>query len=430
MTISRRQLLTGAAATLAAVPLVPAARAQGLTKIKFTLPWIPHGGFTHYFVAKKQGLWEKRGLDVTIDRGFGSGEVCKTLGLGQYEFGEIDFGVMTNCTSKALDLVGLGLIQPKATMGIFALAKKGIRTPKDLEGRKVGFATGSGDFQLWPAFVKLTGIDDSKVQKVFMGPPALIKALIDEQIDAEGNFYVAMGSDNDYRVVRYDKSGGNYTEGLTLRGFRSPYDVEVSRDGTVWVSDSQALNIKRFDANGKLLRTMKAGTSSQIGIGLDPDCNLWMNDIAQRRIAKYSPSGRLLATAAAPDLIAQDVVVGPKGDVYTYDVGTHTVIRFAEDKSKPATANVPGTITVSGGTAKIAYTLSCVACPSVVNATATLTGPGISGKAAGLKLKAGARNTITMKMAKAASGKATFKIVLRTNGRPTTETKSVTVSAR
>ena len=189
MTISRRQLLTGAAATLAAVPLVPAARAQGLTKIKFTLPWIPHGGFTHYFVAKKQGLWEKRGLDVTIDRGFGSGEVCKTLGLGQYEFGEIDFGVMTNCTSKALDLVGLGLIQPKATMGIFALAKKGIRTPKDLEGRKVGFATGSGDFQLWPAFVKLTGIDDSKVQKVFMGPPALIKALIDEQIDAEGNFY-------------------------------------------------------------------------------------------------------------------------------------------------------------------------------------------------------------------------------------------------
>lgn len=194
--------------------------------------------------------------------------------------------------------------------------------------------------------------------------------------DAEGNFYVAMGSDNDYRVVRYDKSGGNYTEGLTLRGFRSPYDVEVSRDGTVWVSDSQALNIKRFDANGKLLRTMKAGTSSQIGIGLDPDCNLWMNDIAQRRIAKYSPSGRLLATAAAPDLIAQDVVVGPKGDVYTYDVGTHTVIRFAEDKSKPATANVPGTVTARGGTAKITYTLSGVACPSVVNATATLTGPG------------------------------------------------------
>ncbi len=106
------------------------------------------------------------------------------------------------------------------------------------------------------------------------------------------------------------------------------------------------------------------------------------------------------------------------------------MIRFAEDKSKPGTANVPGTIAVSGGTAKIAYTLSGVACPAEVGATATLTGPGISGKAAGLKLKAGAKNTITMKVSKAASGKATFKIVLKTNGRPTTETKSVTVSAR
>ncbi len=85
---------------------------------------------------------------------------------------------------------------------------------------------------------------------------------------------------------------------------------------------------------------------------------------------------------------------------------------------------------MSGGTAKIAYTLSGVACPSEVGATATLTGAGISGKAAGLKLKAGAKNTITMKMSKVGSGRATFKIVLKTNGRPTTETKSVTVSAR
>ncbi len=187
MRLSRRRFLAGAAAVLAAG--VPAARAQSLTKVKFTLPWLPHGGFTHYFVARKQGLWEKRGLDVSIDRGFGSGEVCKTVGLGQYDFGEIDFGVMTNCAAKNLRLIGLGLIQPKATMGIFALARKGIRKPRDLEGRKVGFATGSGDFQLWPAFVKANGIDDGKVQKVFMGPPALIKALIEEQIDAEGNFY-------------------------------------------------------------------------------------------------------------------------------------------------------------------------------------------------------------------------------------------------
>ena len=188
MTISRRTFLSGSAAAIAAGG-ARAARAQGLTKVKFTLPWIPHGGYTHVFVAKKLGHWEKRGLDVSIDRGFGSGEVCKTLGLGQYEFGSLDLGVMINCVSKGLDLVATGGLSPRSPVGIFSLTKKGIRAPKDLEGKKVAFATGSGDYQLWPAFVKATGIDDAKVQKVFMGPEALIKSLIEEQVDAEGNFY-------------------------------------------------------------------------------------------------------------------------------------------------------------------------------------------------------------------------------------------------
>jgi NitT/TauT family transport system substrate-binding protein len=188
--MTRRSFLTGSAAAAATLAVThPAARAQTPTKVKFTLPWIPHGGYTHVFVAKKLGYWEKRGLDVTIDRGFGSGEVCKTLGLGQYEFGSLDLGVMINCVSKGLDLVATGVLSPRSPVGVFALTKKGIRAPKDLEGKRVAFATGSGDFQLWPAFVKATGIDDAKVQKVFMGPEALIKSLIEEQIDAEGNFY-------------------------------------------------------------------------------------------------------------------------------------------------------------------------------------------------------------------------------------------------
>ena len=248
--------------------------------------------------------------------------------------------------------------------------------------------------------------------------------------DAEGNIYVATAGDNIQRVIRYEKAGGAYSESKSWGGFQAPHDVEASLDGTVWVSDNGALNVKRFDANGKALKTIKAGPSAPVGIGVDLDCNVWVGDISQRRIVKYSPSGRLLATAASPDLQAQDIAVGSKGDVYAYDGGSKAVIRFAEDRSKPGTANIPGSITVSGGTAKIAYTLSGVACPSLVGATATLSGPGIAGKAAGLKLKAGAKNTITMKLSKAASGKATFKIVLKTNGRPTTETKSVTVNAR
>lgn len=164
--------------------------------------------------------------------------------------------------------------------------------------------------------------------------------------------------------------------------------------------------------------------------GVDLDCNLWVTNIAQRRLDRFSPSGRLLGTASSPDLIAQGVALGPRGDVYAYDGGTTSIIHFAEDKSKPATASIPGTLTAARRVVKIAYAVSGVACPSVVPATATLTGSGIAGKASGLKLHAGARNTISMRLTKAASGRATFRIVLQTNGRPTTETRGVNLTSK
>lgn len=245
--------------------------------------------------------------------------------------------------------------------------------------------------------------------------------------DAEGNIYVATYGDEIELVIRFDRNGN---QSKSWGGFQVPSDVEVSPDGSIWVSDNSGLNVKRFDANGKLLKTIKVGPSAPVGIGVDLDCNLWVTNIAQRRLDRLSPSGRLLGTASSPDLIAQDVAVGPTGDLYAFDSGTRSVVRFAEDKAKPATANIPGRLTAVGRVVKIAYTLSGVACPSVVGATATLTGPGISGRAAGLKLKAGAKNTIQMNLSKAGSGKATFKIVLKTNGRPTTETRSVTVVSK
>jgi hypothetical protein len=214
-------------------------------------------------------------------------------------------------------------------------------------------------------------------------------------------------------------------------------DVAVSPDGSIFLITSATQTdddrVRHFTADGKQLASWKLtrGDGTR-GIGVDQDCNVWAGAVSDGGIAKYSPSGKKLAVAASitGGYVAKDIAVGPRGDIYVV-LQNAGIVRLAEDKSKPATANVPGAIMVSRGVAKIAYTLSGVACPDVVGATATLTGPGISGKAAGLKLKAGAKNTITMRFSKAASGKATFKIVLKTTtGRPTTETRSVSVVSK
>jgi NitT/TauT family transport system substrate-binding protein len=165
------------------------AQGKKMTAVKLTLPWLPLGTFSYAFAAKKMGFFEQRGLDVTIDRGFGSGKVCVPVDQGQYDFGILDLSVMMNCAGRGLDLVAVAGIWPRSPVGIFSLKEYGLTKPKDLEGQTVAFDVGSGDFQMWPAFVKATGIDDKKVNKVTMDAAALIKALIEKQVKAEGNFF-------------------------------------------------------------------------------------------------------------------------------------------------------------------------------------------------------------------------------------------------
>ncbi len=169
--------LAGAAGAGSVLGVSAPAIVRAATAVKMTLPWLPLGTFSYAFVAKKMGFWEKRGLDVTIDRGFGSGKVCVPVDQGQYDFGILDLAVMMNCAGRGLDLVAVAGIWPRSPVGIFSLKEYGINKPKDLEGQTVAFDVGSGDFQLWPAFVKATGIDDSKVNKVTMDAAALIKVL-------------------------------------------------------------------------------------------------------------------------------------------------------------------------------------------------------------------------------------------------------------
>jgi NitT/TauT family transport system substrate-binding protein len=191
MSLHRRSFLklAGTAAAGSTLGVYSPAIVHAATPVKLSLAWLPLGTFSYSFVAKKMGFWEKRGLDVTIDRGFGSGKVCVSVDQDQYDFGLIDIAVMMNCISKNLDLVAVAGLWARSPIGIFSLKENNITKPKDLEGKSVAFDVGSGDFQLWPAFVKATGIDDSKVTKVTMDAASLIKSLVEKQVKAEGNFF-------------------------------------------------------------------------------------------------------------------------------------------------------------------------------------------------------------------------------------------------
>jgi sugar lactone lactonase YvrE len=285
------------------------------------------------------------------------------------------------------------------------------------------------DGSVWVADLKNARVQQFSKSGAFQTALGTPKQALGVAVDGEGNVYASTSGDQIHSVVRFDKTPTGYSGASTFAGgFASPADVEASADGSIYVADNSTLTVKRYSAGGKLLKTIKGGPSAPLATGVDLDCNLWIGNISQRRMDLYSPSGKRLGSATSPDLIAQDVAVGPKGDLYAVHTSPSSVIRWAEDK-KPATAGVPGTITVTGGKARVRFALPGVSCPAQVASVATLKGPGVSGKAT-VKVAAGKTTVITMPV-KAPKGttKATFTIVLKTNGRPTTQTKAVSVKA-
>ncbi|MFQ5693635.1 MAG: ABC transporter substrate-binding protein, partial [Nitrospinota bacterium] len=203
--VTRRSFLKGIGglsvvlATGTAPAFIREAGASKHRKVSFMLPWLFVGGHAFEFVAQAQG-WKKRGLDVSIARGYGSGAATKTISAGKAMFGEASYNVMVAGVSKGLDVVGIGAKLQKAPQAISCRKDTGIKTVKDLEGHHLLQWTASGDAVIWPGFVKATGIDASKVQITHVSPAKLISTVLNKQADCCGTYFVSNAASLAFRT--------------------------------------------------------------------------------------------------------------------------------------------------------------------------------------------------------------------------------------
>lgn len=180
--IGRRTVLRaaggGALATLAAPAI-----AQTPT-VRYTLSWLPTGQYAFITAAQQLGFWKKRGLNVEVSRGFGSLAAIQAVAGGQFDMGGAQTGADLLSMMKGLDLRLVGTQGYDATLGIAVAAEGPIKTPKDLEGRKIGVTAAGGDTAFLPAYYKLAGVDESKVTTVSIDSKILEQTLMSGTVDA------------------------------------------------------------------------------------------------------------------------------------------------------------------------------------------------------------------------------------------------------
>ena len=63
-------------------------------KLRFVADWVLGGKHAPFLLARDKGYWKKAGLDISINRGFGSGSSSKILAAGKADFSFIDLGTL------------------------------------------------------------------------------------------------------------------------------------------------------------------------------------------------------------------------------------------------------------------------------------------------------------------------------------------------
>jgi NitT/TauT family transport system substrate-binding protein len=144
------------------------------------------------WVALEKGYFKDAGIDVTIQLGAATGENLKVLAAGQAQFAGLDMTGAWILAGKGQysDVRAIAAIHQQTLVSIIALADSGITKPTDVEGRKLGAATGSVNQLLFPAYAKLAGVDQAKVQWVNAAPPQLPALLAGGQVDALSTFLI------------------------------------------------------------------------------------------------------------------------------------------------------------------------------------------------------------------------------------------------
>jgi NitT/TauT family transport system substrate-binding protein len=238
----KRAARTGAAvfaALLGTMAIAPMAHAAD--DVKFALNWIISGRNAGYFVALEKGFYKDNGINAIISRGRGSGDTLKRVAIGESMFGLVDTAtVITGRANDALPVKMIAMTYDKAATAILFAKESGIKTPKDLEGRTVARSAAGSTINMWPAFLKVNGIDRTKVREITVTASSYAPMLLSRQVDAV--------LDQSSYLGRYQKAAN--AQKLNLDTFRfSDFGYELYGDAIVATDDTLKANpdlVKRF----------------------------------------------------------------------------------------------------------------------------------------------------------------------------------------
>src|SRR4029079_4308914 len=152
-------------------------------KVTLMLNWYVYGEHAPFYYGKEKGYFKDAGIDLEIQEGRGSGTVTQVVAAKTVQFGYVDVPTMMRAAVKGARVQAVGVALQTNPMSAMGFVEKNIRKPEDIKGKTVATTPGDSMSQIWPLFLKKTGLKESDFKTVSGDATTKLNAVINGQAD-------------------------------------------------------------------------------------------------------------------------------------------------------------------------------------------------------------------------------------------------------
>ncbi|TMH63355.1 MAG: ABC transporter substrate-binding protein [Betaproteobacteria bacterium] len=164
------------------------------TPVTFQLNWMAGGPNAGFEAAVEEGFYRDAGLDVTIVQGNGSANTAQLVANGRAQLAYADAVSVSQLIAKGAPMKIVATIYQSNPNAVMALKKTGIKSVKDLAGKKVGVPSASSQTTMLPLLLKSNNLKESDITMIDMPVASMVPALLQGQVDA------VLGSIDAYQI--------------------------------------------------------------------------------------------------------------------------------------------------------------------------------------------------------------------------------------
>lgn len=251
-----------------------------LKKITVFLDWTPNTNHTGVYVASAKGYYSEEGLDVKIVQPTAGG-VAQLIAAGKGDFGFSYQEEVTIARTENVPIKAIAAVIQHNTSGFAAPEGKGIKRPRDFEGKKYGGWGSPAEEAMIKALMEADQADFSKVKMVNIG---------------SADFFASVARDVDFAWIFWGWTGieselrGQKMDFIRLRDFSPALDfytpVLIAGDKMIDTDPDTVQRFVRATARGYAFAAEQPDAAADILTAAVPELNRDLVIASQRYLAK------------------------------------------------------------------------------------------------------------------------------------------------